>query len=502
MGLPVAERLEGRRLLSGSFAAHVNFQPATAPVPAGYMADSGALFGDRGIGLTYGWAGRKPTPVVQRRVRRPSDGVDDRYDTFAIMQGRASGSRWQMQVPSSTYQVSITAGDPAVSSGRYRIMVDGVLVVNGKATKAQRWVSGSEQLMVSNGLLTVTVPRGTTSKIDFIDITQIVTPSPAPNPNPNPNPTPTPTPTPNPLDHALTWGTLANAPIALAEAQSVVVNGKLYVFGGYDVTVPDYQPTNASEVFDPSTNSWTMLAPMPAAETHMGVATDGQFIYVIGGYTFDPTTTYQTFATANSFRYDIASNTWSGFVPLPSPRGAGALVYLDGQLHFVGGVNTGRGGQTEHWVLNLSDANPQWTDSTPLPISANHTAAVVLNGKIYLVGGQTTSDDSSTIANMVMWDPANPSVWTPLANMPIKRSHAVVAVIDGRIVVAGGTIANDVPLDSVIDYNPDTNAWSTQTSLPDARLAPVGGVIGNQIIVATGFGSAALQAQTWSATVS
>lgn len=497
MRLPVAEKLESRRLLSGSFAAHVNFQPVTALVPAGYVADSGALFGDRGNGLTYGWAGRKPTPVVQRHVRRPSDGVDDLYDTFAIMQGRGQGSRWQIQVPDGTYQVNVTAGDPAAASGRYRIMVDGVLVVNGKATRTQRWVSGSQQLVVSNGLLTITVPRGATSKIDFIDITPVVTSNPGPNPNPNP----TPTPNPNPLDHPFTWHTLASAPIALAEAQSVVVNGKLYVFGGYDVTTPDYQATAASEVFDPAANSWTTLAPMPAAETHMGVATYGQFIYVIGGYTFDPTTTYQAFATANSFRYDVASNTWSNFVALPSPRGAGALVYLDGQLHFVGGVNASRAGQTEHWVLNLSDANPQWTDSTPLPISANHSAAVVLNGKIYLVGGQTTSDDSSTIANMVMWDPANPSVWTPLANMPIKRSHAVVMVIDGRIVVAGGTIANDVPLNSVIVYNPDTNSWSAQTSLPDARLAPVGGVIGNQIIVATGFGSGALQAQTWAATV-
>jgi len=498
--LPVAELLEGRRLLSGGFEAHINFQPATAPVPAGYVADAGALFAGRGNGMTYGWSGRRPTPVAEHHARRPSDGPDERYDTFAIMQGRGQGSRWQIQVPAGTYQVQITAGDPTAFSGRYRILVDGVLVVNGKATRAHRWVSGSQMLAVSNGLLTVTVPRGTSSKIDFIDITPVVASNPPPNPNPNPNPNPIPIPR-NGLDHPRTWRSLANAPIALAEAQSVVVNGKLYVLGGYDVITPDYQPTAASEVFDPSSNTWHSLAPMPAAETHMGVATDGEHIYVVGGYTFDPNTTYQTFATANAFRYDIATNTWSTFVPLPAPRGAEALVYLNGQLHFVGGVNTSRVGQTEHWALNLNDPNPRWTDSTPLPLSANHTSAVVLNGKIYLVGGQSTSDDSSTLANVVMWDPANPSVWTPVASMPIRRSHAVVVVIDGRIVVAGGTTGSDMPLDSVVVYNPDTNAWSSQTSLPDASLASVGGVIGNQIIVATGFGSGALLAQTWTAVV-
>jgi N-acetylneuraminic acid mutarotase len=241
---------------------------------------------------------------------------------------------------------------------------------------------------------------------------------------------------------------------------------------------------------------------MPAAETHMGVASDGASIYVAGGYTFDPKTTFQTFATSNVFRYDIATNTWNNFVPLPAARGAGALIYLNGQLHFMDGVDTNRNGQTNHWVLTLSDANPQWTNSAPLPYTANHTAAVVLNGSIYVVGGQSTSDDSSTLTSVVMWNPANPGTWTAVASMPIPRSHAAVVVIDDRIVVLGGTTSSDVPLSSVIVYNPTTNAWSSQTSLPSPRLAPIGGVIGNQILLASGFGNNALQDETWFATVS
>jgi len=486
------ERLEERRLLS-AFSVAINFQPADSSVPNGYLVDSGAVFGDRGNGLSYGWNEPRPAQVVEHHARKPSDGPDQRYDTFAVMHGRGRGSLWKIAVQDGTYQVSITAGDPRAFSGRYRILVDGVMTVDGKASRAQRWVTGAEQLTVSNGFLVVTAPRGTLAKIDFIDISQVdqvTTPPPTPVPPP-----------PSGFTQPLVWQSEANAPQGLAEAQSVVLNGKLYVFGGYNVTTPDYQPTAQSEAFDPSTNTWSTLAPMPTAETHMGVATDGRYIYVAGGYTFDPKTTFQTFSTANVFRYDPAANTWSTFTSLPAPRGAGALVYLDGQLHFMDGVDLTRNGQTEHWILNLADANPQWTDSTFLPQSANHTAAVVLNGKIYIVGGQTTSDDSTTITNVWMWDPANPSIWTAVAPMPIRRSHAVVATIDDRIVVAGGTTANDVPLNSVIVYDPNTNLWSTQTSLPGPRLAPVGGVIGNQIIVATGFGNG-LSTQTWVAIVS
>lgn len=571
------ETLEDRRLLS-AFAAHINFQPASAAAPADYVADSGAVFADRGNGLTYGWNSPKPAQVVTRHGKATSS--DQRLDSFAILRSSGKGSRWQIAVPNGSYTISLTTGDPNVRKARYRVMVDGVLVLDGKATPADRWVSGSKQLSVSNGLITLTAPRGTSSKLDFIDIQQVSqlgqTPAPAdltavanadgtvtltwtPTPGaadyhverlgPGDNafkeiasgitgnsftdsgltanttyqyrvraenasglsdyspvasattPAQTQPPPKNPLDTALTWNSLANAPIALAEAQSIAFNGKLYVFGGYDVTTPDYQPTTASEAFDPSTNKWSSIAPMPAAETHMGVATDGTYIYVAGGYTFDSKTTFQTFGTTNVFRYNPATNVWSNFVSLPAPRAAGALVYLDGQLHFFDGVDPTRGGQTTHWIMNLSDANPQWTVSTPLPFSRNHMSGVVLDGKIYAIGGQSTSDDSSTTSDVLMWDPANPSVWTRVASLPVPLSHGVVVTLDDRIVVAGGTTKNDTPLSSVYVYNPTTNAWTSQTSLPSARLAAVGGVIGQQILVATGFGNGALQSQTWVATV-
>src|SRR5438045_1949541 len=49
------EALERRRMLHASLELHVNFEPAGAAVPVGYFADTGAVFGDRGNGFTYGW---------------------------------------------------------------------------------------------------------------------------------------------------------------------------------------------------------------------------------------------------------------------------------------------------------------------------------------------------------------------------------------------------------------------------------------------------------------
>ena len=48
------ESLERRRFFA-AFSLHVNFQPTGAAVPAGYLADTGAVFADRGNGFSYGW---------------------------------------------------------------------------------------------------------------------------------------------------------------------------------------------------------------------------------------------------------------------------------------------------------------------------------------------------------------------------------------------------------------------------------------------------------------
>src|SRR3954464_13811815 len=74
---PVIENLEGRMLLhAGHLHVNVNFQPAAAAVPAGYVADGGLAYGDRGNGFIYGWDAANTTGVRDRNKL-----ADQRYDT-------------------------------------------------------------------------------------------------------------------------------------------------------------------------------------------------------------------------------------------------------------------------------------------------------------------------------------------------------------------------------------------------------------------------------------
>ena len=506
--LPVCHSLETRCLLS-AFAAQVNFQPAKSPTPIGYVADAGKPFADRGNGLTYGWTGCRPATVLEHH-RRGADGPDERYDTFALLRPRGPGSEWDIVVPNGIYTLRLVAGDPSDAHSLYRIDVNGAPILVGRATRANRWIDATGQVTVTGGRLTVTLPRKSgPAKLDFIDLKQVVSSSPPPGGTTPPPGGTTPPPggtTPPPggttqpdWSKPLVWRSLAPGPLGLAEAQAISVGGKLYMFGGYDTTTPSYLATTRSEVYDPSANAWTTIADMPQPLTHMGLASDGTSIYVAGGYVTDLKTTYQTFGTANVWRYDIAHNSWSAYVPLPAPRAAGSLVLLGRELHFFDGVDPSRTGHTDHWVLNLGAASPQWVASTPLPFTRNHMVGAVLNGKIYAIGGQPGTNDSDPSADVLVFDPAT-AQWSRVASLPQARSHMVVAVTGGRIIVAGGTMTGDIPIAGVIAYDPTSDSWSTLTSLPGPRLAPAGGIIGDQLIVSTGFDNG-LRNDTWSATV-
>ena len=58
---PKMESLEERRLLA--FSALIDFQPPNAPTQSSYKADTGAVFGARSGGLSYGWNATNSTGI-------------------------------------------------------------------------------------------------------------------------------------------------------------------------------------------------------------------------------------------------------------------------------------------------------------------------------------------------------------------------------------------------------------------------------------------------------
>ena len=119
-----------------------------------------------------------------------------------------------------------------------------------------------------------------------------------------------------------------------------VIGGKLYVVGGLDEFVGN--DGTLLEVYDPSTNSWTVRAPMPTPRADVASVVMNGKLYVIGGQVVNPDQTGAGL-TAIVEVYNPASNTWSKGVPMPTPvarAGAVAVTNSAGKAvaYVIGGV--------------------------------------------------------------------------------------------------------------------------------------------------------------------
>jgi PA14 domain len=120
-----AEVVPAERLFPSSA---VNFQPAGVPIPPGYVADTGTVFGSRG-GLSFGW---NADNTAQTRDRNAANSPDQRYDTLTHLQKPQNlNASWELAVPNGTYRVRAVSGDPSNLDGTFRLNAEGVTVVNG-----------------------------------------------------------------------------------------------------------------------------------------------------------------------------------------------------------------------------------------------------------------------------------------------------------------------------------------------------------------------------------
>jgi hypothetical protein len=149
----------------------INFQPASAAVPAGYLPDGGLVFGNRGNGQSYGWTADN---TAQARDRNSGTSPDQRYDTLNHLQKPGNPDAvWEIAVPSGTYVVRVVSGDAGYYDSVFRTSVEGVLTVNGTPTSAARWVEGTSTVTVTDGRLTLRSAAGASNnKVCFIEITR------------------------------------------------------------------------------------------------------------------------------------------------------------------------------------------------------------------------------------------------------------------------------------------------------------------------------------------
>jgi N-acetylneuraminic acid mutarotase len=300
------------------------------------------------------------------------------------------------------------------------------------------------------------------------------------------------------------WKKGAPFPEPDEELYGVPLNGKLYVIGGWG----DGKARGVNYEYDAATDRWTKKTPMPRPAHHAALAAVNGKIYVFGGFVAPATTAIPLGAAwepiADAWEFNPASDSWKPIAPLPDKRGSAIAAAVDGKIYVIGGATTMEGSKTPFFtafgparVLSTNQvydpATNKYETRNPMSVPRNHAFSGVVNGKIYVIGGRTGHAFILSATNTDVVEEYDPvaNMWSmPKERMPTARSGGASGSDGRRIYVAGGEVTTTELVGAyraVEAYDPATNTWLTMPSMPMPRHGVAGGVIGNRFHLVSGM---------------
>ena len=133
------------------------------------------------------------------------------------------------------------------------------------------------------------------------------------------------------------WASRQSTSTLRRDMCSAVVNGKIYVMGGFHVFALLGLAFATAQEYDPATDTWGSLASMPIGTSGAGCATANGLVYVVGGASsVSVGTAGATFLNTVQV-YNPATDMWSAGTPMPLERGAAAIATVAGKFYLIGG---------------------------------------------------------------------------------------------------------------------------------------------------------------------
>ena len=165
----------GGGILQGAGVTRFNYQPSLSPIPSGFFADKGSVFGVRSNGKSYGWLTAARTDTVIRN-QHPLP----QFDTFnqAWLNNVGSAGTWEITVANGTYAVIVVMGDAASANQTNNLTIEGQAqtdpdpaVVTPPGYRRGDFDGYAVTANVTDGKLTLAIPATALNpKLCFIEI--------------------------------------------------------------------------------------------------------------------------------------------------------------------------------------------------------------------------------------------------------------------------------------------------------------------------------------------
>ena len=182
------------------------------------------------------------------------------------------------------------------------------------------------------------------------------------------------------------WNPRSSFPAPPADVLALAAGGKVYIFGGLG---PKYVPRGLVFAYDTATNVWTAKKPMPVPFHHLALAEYKGKIYSFGGFKLPASGEMAWDPIDNSWEYDPATDNWKPLKPMPSKRGAASAAVVNGKIYVMGGAGVHPGAKdaplfrepnrTPHRSVDTVEeydiaSDSCWRECSPMPTARNHFA--------------------------------------------------------------------------------------------------------------------------------
>jgi N-acetylneuraminic acid mutarotase len=233
------------------------------------------------------------------------------------------------------------------------------------------------------------------------------------------------------------WSKKKDIPTGRTNYAIAVVQNKIYVIGGDPFS-------DKVEVFDPLSNSWNSVSNMPSKRQHISCAVVDDKIYVIGGFEdvccppFPEKCDWDKCAKISDLNqvYDPKTDSWKTLKPIPTKRHGHDIAAANGKIYVIGGM----GNSTSIWspldiVEEYNPATDTWLEKNKMPTPRDGFGLSVINNNIYVFGGWNTENQQTN--ETVLYD-TRTNNWHYSTKIPVKTGAFAYATIGEKIFFFGG----------------------------------------------------------------
>lgn len=260
-----------------------------------------------------------------------------------------------------------------------------------------------------------------------------------------------------------------------------VVNGILYIIGGYDNTTYYSDSQYAPIAANGTVGTWQTGTSMATTAMGSSVSSQNGMLYVVGGYNGSYQTTVRYSTTNNGGRGQ--TSTWTTNATdltaiYPSGTGYGKTVAFNGYLYLIGGASSSSNPQTTvaYAPLSADGSVGSWTTTSSMQTPRLQHAAFAYNGYLYAIGGQTTgSVNTATVEYAKINSNGTVGAWAYASSLNSTwggLSGLNATAYNGYLYVAGGTNSSGVQTEvQYAQTNTDgtLGSWTATTSFTTAR---------------------------------